>query len=172
MGFRPPGAIAALPPSVGKLEKYVLAYATANGLAVGRVRHCISFIMLSGAFDQAARQPDGPRFVVEGGELRLQGRARATDDLDVVVRDEEDLVGAFCAALRTGYGDCTFTRRADVHPLADEGVRVWVQIAYRRQHWATVRVDLAYPDPVDAEQLTKPRSVPAASTHPAPRLCG
>jgi hypothetical protein len=126
-----------------------------EGLAVGRVRHWISFMMLSGALDQAAQQPGGPRFVVKGGvalELRLPGRARATDDLDVVVVcEEEALVDAFDAALRPGYGDCTFTRRADVHPLGDKGVRVWVQVAYRTQRWATVQVDLAHPDAADTE---------------------
>lgn len=140
---------------MGKLDKYVLAYATAEGLAVGRVRHWISFMMLSGALDQAARQPGGPRFVVKGGvalELRLPGRARATDDLDVVVVcDEDDLVEAFDTALRAGYGDCTFTRRPDVHALGDKGVRVWVQVAYRTQRWATIQVDLAHPDAADTE---------------------
>ncbi len=143
------------PPSVGKLDKYVLAYATVEGLAVGRVRHWISFMMLSGALDQAAHQTGGPRFVVKGGvalELRLPGRARATDDLDViVVCDEEDLVAAFDMALRAGYGDCTFTRRPDVHPLGDKGVRIWVQVAYRTQRWATIQVDLAHPDAADTE---------------------
>jgi Nucleotidyl transferase AbiEii toxin, Type IV TA system len=141
------------PPSVGKLEKYVLAYATANGMAVGRVRHWISFMLLSGALDQAAR--GGARFVVKGGvalELRLPGRARATDDLDIVVlADEDDLVGALDAALSVPYQDCTFTRRPDTHALGDKGVRVWVQIAYRSQRWATVQVDLVRPDAADTE---------------------
>jgi len=127
----------------------------AEGLAVGRVRHWISFMMLSGALDNASRRPDGPRFVVKGGvalELRLPGRARATDDFDVVVVCEEpDLVEAFDTAIRAGFGDCTFTRRADVHPLGDKGVRVWAQVAYRSQRWATVQVDLARPDTVDTE---------------------
>jgi hypothetical protein len=143
------------PPSVGKLDKYVLAYALAEGLAVGRVRHWISCMMLSGALDQAASRPDGPRFVVKGGvalELRMPGRARATEDLDIVVVCEQpDLVEAFDSALRAGYGDCTFTRRSTVHPLGDLGVRVWVQVAYRTQRWATVQVDLAHPDAVDTE---------------------
>ncbi|MGI8547318.1 MAG: hypothetical protein ACR2M1_08280 [Gemmatimonadaceae bacterium] len=42
------------PPSVGKLDKYVLAYANAEGIAVGRVRHWLSFMLLSGALDRAA----------------------------------------------------------------------------------------------------------------------
>lgn len=155
------------PPSVGKLDKYVLAYANAEGVAVGRVRHWLSFMLLSGALDRAAQQPGGPRFILKGGvalELRLPGRARATDDLDiVVVCDEDDLVAALDTALSgvsdTGSGTtpaepylgCTFTRRPDIHPLGDKGARVWVQIAYRSQRWATVQIDLARPDASDTE---------------------
>lgn len=144
------------PPSVGKLDKYVLAYATANGLAVGRVRHWISFMMLSGALEQASAR--GMAFVVKGGvalELRLPGRARATDDLDVVVvSDEDDLVAALDATLSAPYQDCTFTRRPDTRPLGDDAVRVSVQIAYRSQHWATVQLDLTRPDAVATETET------------------
>ena len=155
------------PPSVGKLDKYVLAYANVEGVAVGRVRHWISFMLLSGALDRAARSasrtPGAPHFIVKGGvalELRLPGRARATDDLDiVVVCDEDDLVVALDTALNTASGttpnesylDCTFTRKPDVYPLGDKGVRVWIHIAYRSQRWATVQVDLAKPDATDTE---------------------
>ncbi len=147
------------PPSAGKLDKYVLAYATLEGVAVGRVRHWISFMMLSGALDRAAARPGGPRFIVKGGvalELRLPRHARATDDLDVVVEcDDNDLVGALDTALREPYGDCTFTRKPDVHPLGEAGLRVWVQIAYRSQRWATVQVDLGQPEGArtEAERL-------------------
>ncbi|MGI8547319.1 MAG: hypothetical protein ACR2M1_08285 [Gemmatimonadaceae bacterium] len=87
-------------------------------------------------------------------ELRLPGRARATDDLDIiVVCDEEDLVTALDTALSAAsdstwgtassesYLGCTFTRRPDVHPLGDKGVRVWIQISYRSQRWATVQAE-------------------------------
>ncbi|MEO8452714.1 MAG: nucleotidyl transferase AbiEii/AbiGii toxin family protein [Gemmatimonadota bacterium] len=143
------------PPSVGKLEKYVLAYAAAEGLAVGRVRHWISFMMLSGALDRATNSAGAKRFVVKGGvalELGLRGRARTTDDLDVVViAAEEDLASALDEALETPYQGCTFTRRPNVYQLADKSVRVSVQIDYRSQRWATVQVDLAGPDAIDME---------------------
>lgn len=142
-------------PSVGKLEKYVLAYANREGVAVTRVRHWISFMMLSGALDRNDDGAHGPRFIVKGGvalELRLPTRARATDDLDIVaVCDENDLVAALDAALREPYQDCTFSRRADTRQLGDNAVRVWVQIAYRSQRWATIQVDLARPDTIDTE---------------------
>lgn len=143
------------PPSVGKLEKYVLAYANTAGAAVGRVRHWISFMMLSGALEHASSRLGGPRFIVKGGvalELRLGGKARATNDLDVVVQcDDEDLLMAFDSISRESYQDCTFTRRAGSYPMGEKSVRVWVQIAYRSQRWATVQVDLTRPDVVETE---------------------
>lgn len=142
-------------PSVGKLEKYVLAYANREGVAVTRVRHWISFMMLSGALARYKGDAQGPRFIVKGGvalELRLPGQARATDDLDIVaVCEDNDLVAALDAALREPYKDCTFGRRADARQLGDNAVRVWVQIAYRSQRWATIQVDLARPDVIDTE---------------------
>ncbi len=124
-------------------------------------------MLLSGALDRAARSASNtrgtPRFIVREGSLSsfgLPGRARATDDLDIVVAcDEDDLVAALDTALNTASGtppnesylDCTFTRKPDVHPLGDKGVRVWIEIVYRSQRWATVQVDLARPDTIDTE---------------------
>ena len=143
------------PPSAGKLEKYVLSHATSANIAVGRVRHWISYMMLSGVLDRAARRRGGPRFIVKGGvalELRLRSRARATADLDVVaVCDEDNIVAALDDALREPYHDCTFSRRAETRALGEHAIRVWVQIAYRSQRWATVQVDLAPADDIDVE---------------------
>ncbi len=154
------------PASAGKLEKLVLAYANREGVAVGRVRHWISFMMLSGALDRAASRPNGPRFVVKGGvalELRLPGRARATDDLDVVaICDEQDLVVALDDALREPYHDCSFSRRAETKPLGEHAVRVYVQIAYRSVRWGTIQVDLARPDG-DLTETERLPSLPLAA---------
>lgn len=166
------------PPSVGKLEKYVLAHANSAGMAVGRVRHWTSFMLLSGALERAASRLGGPRFIVKGGvalELRLHdGRARATEDLDIVaVCDEDDLVAALDDSLREPYHDCTFSRRPETRALGDKAVRVWVQIAYRSQRWATVQVDLARPDGADTETERLP-GIPLSTfglTGPANVVC-
>jgi hypothetical protein len=165
------------PPSVGELEKYVLAHTNRAGIAVGRVRHWISFMMLSGVLDRAAGRPAGPRFIVKGGvalELRLPTRARATEDLDiVVVCDEVVLVAALDEALREAYHDCTFSRRAETRPVGGKAVRVWVQIAYQSQRWATVQVDLARPDATGTETERLP-GIPLSSfglTGPADVVC-
>ncbi|HXB26490.1 MAG TPA: nucleotidyl transferase AbiEii/AbiGii toxin family protein [Gemmatimonadaceae bacterium] len=166
------------PPSVGRLEKYVLAVANAEGVAAPRVRHWVSFMMLCGALDRASVSQGGRRCVVKGGvalELRIRGRARATQDLDVVIECEEhELVTALDEALRTPYGGCTFTRRSTVLPLRPNGVRVEVQVAYRTQRWATVKLDVTPPDAAMEEErvaaislapfgLVGPESVPCLS---------
>ncbi len=63
--------------------------------------------MLCGALDRAANTPNGPKFVIKGGvalELRLPGRARATNDLDLVAMcADHDLVATLDEALRAPY---------------------------------------------------------------------
>lgn len=166
------------PPSVGRLEKYVLAVANAEGVAAPRVRHWVSFMMLCGALDRASVSQGGRRCVVKGGvalELRIRARARATQDLDVVIECEEhELVTALDEALRTPYGACTFTRRPTVLPLRPHGVRVEVQVAYQTQRWATIKLDATSPDAAMEEErvaaislapfgLVGPESVPCLS---------
>jgi hypothetical protein len=72
------------PASAGVLAKYVQAYARANGLAEGRVRAWISYMITAGMLERAAAGGQPP-FIVKGGvalELRLRNRARATKDID------------------------------------------------------------------------------------------
>ena len=123
-------------------------------------------MMLGGALERASARPDGPRFVLKGGvalELRLAGRARATEDIDVVaICAEDNMVSALDEAVRVPFDDWTFTRRPETRPLGPLAVRVTIQVAYRSQRWATVQVDLARPDGADAETEV----IPAISLAP------
>lgn len=158
------------PPSAGKLEKLVIAYAMRDGFAVARVRRWISFMMLGGALERAATRPGGPRFVLKGGvalELRLRGRSRATEDLDVEAQSTEaELVTALDIALREPYQDFTFARRTAVRRLGPRAERVEISLAYRSQRWATVQLDLTRPDGVrtEAEPRRQFPSLRSAST--------
>ena len=90
------------PPSAGVLARHAQAYAREIGVAEGRVRAWVAYMIMAGALETAAGR-DGPRFIVKGGvalELRLRDRARATKDIDVVLRDDEaDLAEALEQAL-------------------------------------------------------------------------
>lgn len=164
------------PPSAGKLEKLVIAYAMRDGLAVARVRRWVSFMMLGGALDRAATRPGGARFVLKGGvalELRMRGRSRATEDLDVEAQSTEaELVTALDVALRDPYQDFSFSRRTAARRLGPRAERVEIRVAYRSQRWATVQLDLTRPDGVrtEAEPLQAVPLTPSASAQRTPGL--
>ena len=68
------------PPSAGVLARHAQAYARELGVAEGRVRAWVAYMIMAGTLERADG-PGGPRFIVKGGvalELRLRGRARAT----------------------------------------------------------------------------------------------
>jgi hypothetical protein len=79
------------PPSAGVLARYAQAYARELGVAEGRVRGWVAYMIMAGALERSTGAA-GPQFIVKGGvalELRLRNRARATKDIDVVLRDEK-----------------------------------------------------------------------------------
>lgn len=72
------------PPSAGVLARYAQAYARELGVAEGRVRAWVAYMIMAGVLDRATNA-DSPLFIVKGGvalELRLRDRARATKDID------------------------------------------------------------------------------------------
>lgn len=90
------------PPSAGVLARYAQAYARELGVAEGRVRAWVAYMILAGVLERASGART-PRFMVEGGvalELRLRDRARATREIDIVLLDlGADLADALEQAL-------------------------------------------------------------------------
>ena len=77
------------PPSAGVLARYAQAYARELGVAEGRVRAWVAYMIMAGVLERATNA-DSPLFIVKGGvalELRLRDRARATKDIDIVLLD-------------------------------------------------------------------------------------
>lgn len=142
-------------PSVGKIDKHVLSFVQREGTNLRRVRSWISYMTLGAMLARASRLPNGPRFVVKGGvalELRLRGRARATEDLDVIaICADDDLLAAIDHALREPLGGWVLTRNPEVYPLGPHGIRTRIHLEYRDQRWATVQVDVARPDGTEEE---------------------
>ncbi len=103
------------PPSAGVLAKHAQAYARELGVAEGRVRAWVSYMILAGVLERAA-DAGAPRFIVKGGvalELRLRDRARATKDIDIVLRDSKaDLADTLEQALAgEAYQGFSFRRK-------------------------------------------------------------
>ena len=139
------------PPSVGVLAKYAQAYARQVGISEGRVRSWISYMALAGALAQASQQ-DQPRFIVKGGvalELRLRDRARATKDIDIVLRDRDgDLVRTLENDLTDkSYQDFTFRRKREPLLLDNGAVNLEFAVSYRSGTWASISIDIARVEP-------------------------
>ena len=107
------------PPSAGVLARHAQAYARELGVAEGRVRAWVSYMILAGVLERVA-DAGAPRFLVKGGvalELRLRDRARATKDIDIVLRDvKADLADSLEQAL-TGEAYQGFSFRRKGQPL-------------------------------------------------------
>ena len=142
------------PPSAGVLARHAQAYARERGVAEGRVRAWVSYMILAGVLERT--DAGAPRFIVKGGvalELRLRDRARATKDLDIVLRDTKvDLADSLEQAL-TGeaYQGFSFRRKGQPLRLDNGAVNIEFAVTYRGQSWTSVSVDIARAEAGESE---------------------
>lgn len=143
------------PPSAGVLARYAQAYARELGVAEGRVRAWVAYMIMAGVLDRATTA-DSPLFIVKGGvalELRLRDRARATKDIDIVLRDTTaDLANSLEEAL-TGepYQGFSFRRKGEPLLLDNGAVNIEFGVTYKGQPWTSVSVDIARAEPGEAD---------------------
>ncbi len=145
------------PPSAGVLARYAQAYARELGVAESRVRAWVAYMILAGLLERTA-VGDIPRFIVKGGvalELRLRDRARATKDIDIVLRDPSaDLADSLEEALTgEGYQGFSFRRKGQPLLLDNGAVNIEFGVTYRGHPWTSISVDAARAEPgeVDVE---------------------
>ncbi len=155
------------PHNVQVLERWAGELARQEGVAPGRVRRWISFMVLAALLDRARDENDDPLFVLKGGaamELRLGMRARVTKDFDTTYRDAvEGMLDRLDEALRHGHGDFMATR-TEVEPVADTGAqRLDVRLAYRGRSWATVRLEIAAAEGVAGREIDRVAGKPLDS---------
>lgn len=136
------------PASAGVLAKYVQAYARANGLAEGRVRAWISYMIMAGMLERAAAG-DPPPFIVKGGvalELRLRNRARATKDIDLALRLPDANLALTLETTLTGdpYQGFSFRRKREPLVLDNGVVNMEFAVSYRGGTWASITIDIAH----------------------------
>jgi hypothetical protein len=137
------------------LARYAQAYARELGVAEGRVRAWVAYMILAGMLERAA-DGDAPRFIVKGGvalELRLRDRARATKDIDVVLLDPRaDLADALEQALSgDAYQGFSFRRKGQPLLLDSGAVNVEIAVTYRGQPWTSISVDIARAEAGESE---------------------
>ena len=135
------------PPSAGVLARYAQSYARELGVAEGRVREWVAYMIMAGVLERA-KSVGFPRFIVKGGvalEFRLRDRARATKDIDIVLRDQE---ADLCRRLEQAVtGDAfkgfSFRRKGEPLLLDNGAVNMEFAVTYRGQPWTSISVDIA-----------------------------
>jgi hypothetical protein len=143
------------PPSAGVLARYAQAYARELGVADGRVRAWVAYMIMAGVLERN-ESAGSPRFIVKGGvalELRLRDRARATKDIDIVLRDPRaDLANSLEEAL-TGepYQGFSFRRKGQPLLLDNGVVNMEFAVTYRGQPWTSISVDIARAEAGEAD---------------------
>lgn len=129
------------------LQRWVGEWARAEGVPAARLQRSVSCLVLAAMLATVRDPDDQPLFLLKGGvtmELRLNLRARATQDLDAAVRSRStEMLDRLRDALDAGHDGFTATT-ADVHRVGDTGaVRATVKLSYRGRPWGTVPVEMA-----------------------------
>ncbi len=136
------------PHNVNVLERWLGEASKQSGVAAGRLRRWLGFMVVAAMLDAARHADDGePLFLVKGGvamELRVDTGARATKDFDTAFRESmEAVTDHLDPALRGGHGDFTATR-TELEPVKDAGaVRCDIKLAYRGKSVITVKMEVA-----------------------------
>jgi len=151
------------PFNVNVLERWLGEASEQTGVAAGRLRRWLGFMIVAGMLDVARHAADGePLFLVKGGvamELRMDTGARATKDLDTAFRESMDAITDYLdPALRAGYGEFTATR-TELEAVKDTGaLRCDIKLAYRKKPVVTVQMEVAA---IEAGMGTEIDQVPA-----------
>lgn len=149
------------PLNVRDLESLATVMADERGITKKRVQHWISYMVLASQLERVSRDSEGPRFTLKGGvplEMRLDGQARATRDLDLIVHvgGADEMVPALRTGLDGPYQGFTFRVKGDEYRMGDS-IRVSVALEYRGRSWNTIQIDLS---PEERHKLEEERLEP------------
>jgi len=155
------------PKTKARLEQLITQWQKDSGVPVARLNLRIAAMMLAGALARIVH-PDGEAvFATKGGiamELWMGGRARATRDIDLVLRgDPAQLAEQLDAALRQPYNGFTFRRGGiDDLPPRPSVKKVKVQISFAGRVLSSSQLEIAPLDTGDEEFV----ALPAAELDP------
>lgn len=143
------------PRSVGELAKRVRAYAKAQGTTEKRTRDWVSYMVLAAAIERAGGGGTSAHFGLKGGvvaEMRLQGRARTTNDLDTFYRgpDPAHTLREIDDILAEPYGHFTFARVEEpINMTRANTLRMPIRVRFMGTDWGTISLDVSRGEPKD-----------------------
>lgn len=140
------------PKTVNRLQQLITEWERESGQPVRRLNLRVASMMLAGALRRAVDDDGAVVFVTRGGvamELRAGEKARATGDVDLVLRgDPESLLEHLDASLADDYEGFSFERNEpqplELRPYVH---RTRVKVAFRTKPFMTLVVEVA---PVEA----------------------
>jgi hypothetical protein len=114
-----------------------------------------------GALERVREEDSPSRFLIKGGmacELRFQGKARATRDLDAIFRGSlDELLADLDAAFAESYSGFSFSY-SEPEAIRETGSHCFdVKLTYASRSWATLRVEVSAPE----GKAYEPEIVPA-----------
>lgn len=136
------------PKTKARLERLVTDWQKSSGQPVARLNLRIAAMMIAGALARVVGPDDRATFAIKGGiamELRLGDRARATRDIDLVLRGDTDrLADLLDAGLGEPYNGFAFRRREiGDHPVRPDVKQVEVQVTFARKVLCTPKLEIA-----------------------------
>lgn len=154
-GRRPPKP----PKTKARLEQLITQWQKDSGRPVALLNLRIAAMMLAGALARVVDPQGEGVFAIKGGvamELRVGDRARATRDVDLIVRgDPSQLAGLLDAGLRDPYRGFAFRRGTlDDLPPRPRVKKTRVQVSFAGRSLTTLQLEIAPLDTGD-EEFTK-----------------
>lgn len=146
------------PKTKSRLEQLITQWQKDSGYPVSRLNLRIAAMMIAGALARVA-DPDGRAvFATKGGvamELRIGGRARATDDIDLILRGDPDrLADLLDRGLRDPYEEFSFRRGGITSlPLRPRVKKVKVQVIFAGRVLSSPRLEIT-PAETGQEEFT------------------
>lgn len=152
------------PKTKARLEQLITQWQKDSGTPVARLNLRIAAMMLAGALARVVDSDGEAVFATKGGiamELWMGGRARATRDVDLVLRGDPDgLAEQLDAALAEPYGGFSF-RRGAIEPLPRRSSvkKVKIQVSFAGRILSSPQLEIT-PAETGHEEFV---AIPAAS---------
>jgi Nucleotidyl transferase AbiEii toxin, Type IV TA system len=155
------------PKTKARLEQLITQWQKDSGVPVARLNLRIAAMMLAGALARIVDAEGEALFATKGGiamELWMGGRARATRDIDLVLRGHPgQLAERLDAALREPYNGFRFRRgEIDDLPARPSVKKVRIQISFGGRVLSSAQLEIAPLDTGDEEFV----ALPAAKLDP------
>jgi hypothetical protein len=144
------------PKTKARLEQLITQWQKDSGKPVALLNLRIASMMLAGALARITNPNGDGIFAIKGGvamELRMGDRARATRDVDLIMRgDPTQLAALLDDGLRESYGGFSFRRDAlDDLPSRPHVKKTRVQVSFAGRSLTTLLLEIAPPDTGEEE---------------------